>query len=90
MRYSNEVGDRALGLYAGHEHIEVSKDLLSDVVMQIVNNSEEDGYDDVQANDFAVAGLLKLFMETSNGLGLHRLEYDLQKLSVDYGVSSLK
>ena len=88
MRYDNEMGNRALGMYVNNEHVEVSKDLLTDVLKQIIKNSEIDGHDEVCANDYAVAGLFKILIDTSNDLGLHRLQHDLQRLSVDYGLSN--
>ena len=32
MRYDNEFGKRALGIYANHEHVVVSKELLTEIV----------------------------------------------------------
>ena len=87
MKYSNEMGDRALGMYVNHENVKVSKELLIDLVQQIVKNAEADDFDEMIANDFAVAGFLKLLMNTSHDLGFHRLQHDLQKLSLSYDLS---
>ncbi len=88
MRYDNIMGNRALGMYVNSENVDVSKELLIDLITQIVKNAEEDGFDEVSANDFAIAGLFKILIDTSNDLGLHRLQHDLQRLSVDYGLSN--
>ena len=87
MKCDNEMGDMALGMYINHENVLVSKELLIDLVQQIVKNAEADDYDEMSANDFAVAGFLKLLMDTSHDLGLDRLKYDLQKLSLNYDLS---
>tara|TARA_Y100000591_G_C21811135_1_gene687976 strand:- start:519 stop:809 length:291 start_codon:yes stop_codon:yes gene_type:complete len=87
MKCNNEMGDRALGMYVNHENVAVSKELLIDLVQQIAKNSEIDGCDEMEANDFAIAGLLKLLMDTSHDLCLYRLQYDLQKLSLNYDLS---
>ena len=87
MKCNNEMGDRALGMYVNHENVTVSKELLIDLVQQIAKNAKVDDFDDMTANDFAVAGFLKLLMDTSHDLGLDRLQYDLQKLSLNYDLS---
>ena len=90
MKYSNEMGDRALGMYINNENVEVSKELLIDLVQQILKNAEDDDFDEMTANNFAVAGFLKLLMDTSNDLGFHRFQHDLQKLSLSYDLSYCK
>ena len=90
MRYNNECGERALGLYANHEHVVVAKELLSEIINQIVEDGDKDGLDDIDVHDHAVAGLINLFMEVANNSGYIRLQRDLQDLSVDHGLSSLQ
>lgn len=90
MRYNNECGERALCLYANHEHVVVAKELLSEIINQIVEDGDKDGLDDIDVHDHAVAGLINLFMEVANSSGYIRLQRDLQGLSVDYGLSSLQ
>ena len=87
MKYNNEMGNRALGMYVNAEHVEVSKELLINIIQQVVKNAEVDSFDEMAANDFAVAGFLKLIMDTSHDLGFHMLQHDLQKLSVNYDLS---
>lgn len=89
MRYNNEMGDRALGLYVNNEHVEVAKDLLSDVLKQIDVNCNEDGYDECDVSDFVVAGLVMLVMDVAEQNGYHQLMHDLQELAVDHGLSHL-
>ena len=86
MKRSNEMGDTALDMYVNSEHVDVSKELLIDIVNQIVNNAEVDGFDEMSSNDFAVAGFLKLLMDTSHDLGFHKLQHDLQKLYTHYDI----
>ena len=88
MIYDNEMGNRSLGIYVNHEHVVVAKDLLSEIMTQIENNCVEDGLDDYDAADHVVAGLVNLIMDVSENNGYHQLMYDLQKLSVKYGLSN--
>ena len=87
MRYINDTGNRALGMYVNAEHVDVSKELLIDIVERIVKNCLDDDFDDMAADDHAVAGMLNLFMEVANKTGYHRLQNDLQRLSLSYDLS---
>ena len=87
MRYDNEMGNRSLGMYVNAEHVNVSKELLIEVAQQIVKNCSNDGFDEMCADDHVVAGFLKLFMDVANETGYHRLQRDLQRLSVQYDLS---
>lgn len=89
MRFENEVGYRALHLYAGSEHVDVVKALLIDILKQLDKNCEEDGLDEVDVNNHAVAGLMQIFMDVAQDSGYHKLLHDLQYLAVDYGLSHL-
>jgi len=84
MRYKNEMGNRALGMYVNSEHVDVSKELIIDIVRQIVKNCYNDGFDEIEADDYSEAGMIKLFMEVANEIGYHRLQRDLQRLSIGY------
>ena len=86
MRCKNEMGTRALGMYVNSAHVEVSKELLIEIVQQIVNNCHNDGFDEMCSDDHAVAGLLKLFIDTANETGYHMLQRDLQKLYAHYDI----
>ena len=90
MRYNNECGERALGLYANHEHVVVVKELLSEIINQIIEDGTKDDLDEIEVHDHAVAGLTSLFMEVASNSGYIRLQRDLQDLSVDYGLSKLQ
>ena len=87
MRYINDTGNRALGMYVNAEHVDVSKELLTDVIQQITKNCYNDGFDEMAVDDHAVAGMLNLFMEVANKTGYHRLQSDLQRLSLSYDLS---
>ena len=89
MKYENECGKRALGIYANHEHVVVAKDLLTEIINQIIEDGTKDDLNETEVHDYAVAGLMNLFMTVANNSGYLRLERDLQDLSVDYGLSSL-
>jgi hypothetical protein len=83
MRYKNEVGERALGLYADHEHVVVAKQLLTEIINQIIEDGIKDDLDEIEVHDHAVAGLMNLFMEVADSsgyLGYLRLEKDIQDL----------
>ena len=87
MKYDNECGERALGMYADYEHVKVFSDLLSEIIKQIAINAEDDDMDVHDVGDHCVAGMLKLFIEGADMSGYHMLMYDLQELSVKYGLS---
>ena len=89
MKYDNECGKRALGIYANHEHVVVVKELLTEIVNQIIEDGTKDDLDEIDVHDHAVAGLMNLFMDVANNSGYLRLEKDLQDLSVEHGLSSL-
>lgn len=89
MKYENEVGCKALGLYAGVEHVDVAKKLLTEIVIQIIEDGSKDGLDQEDVHEHAVAGLMLLFMDVAEGTGYLRLEKDIQDLAVDYGISHL-
>ena len=86
-RYENEVGYKALGLYADAEHVEVAKSLLKDILHQINANCYEDGLDELDTADHVGAALLHLIMavaeETQHIHGQHRMVMDLQDLTVE-------
>ena len=86
MKIKNEMGDRALGMYVNSEHVEVSKELLIEIVQQIIKNCHNDGFDETCSDDHAVAGLLKLFIDTAYETGYHMLQRDLQKLCAHYDI----
>jgi len=92
-RYKNEVGYKALDLYADAEHVEVAKALLKDIMHQINANCYEDGLDEFDIADHVGAALLHLVMdvaeETQNIHGQHRMVMDLQDLTVEYNLSHL-
>ena len=88
MRYNNDCGKRALGLYANHEHVEVSKELLTEVVNQIIEDCDKDGLDEIDVHDHAVAGLMLLFIDVADSCGYLKLAKDIQELSVDYNLSN--
>ena len=90
MNYDNEMSNRSLGMYADKEYIDVSKELLNEVVRQIDENCINDDLDEHDAADHAVAGLMQLFVDVSADNGYHQLMYDLQELSVKYGLSFIK
>ena len=89
MKYDNEVGERALGLYANHEHVVVAKELLTEVVNQIITDGTKDDLDEIDLHDNVVAGLILLFSDVADSSGYLRLSKDLQDLSVKYGFSHL-
>ena len=89
MKYDNEFGYRALGLYADHEHVEVSKELLNVIINQILENCEKDDLDELDVHDHAVAGLMLLFMDVASSAGYIKLMRDIQDLSVEHGLSHL-
>jgi|11BtaG_2_1085332.scaffolds.fasta_scaffold47355_2 hypothetical protein len=89
MRFKNEVGYKALNLYANKEHVEVVKALLIDILKQLDKNCEEDGLDKVDVCDHSVAGLIQIFMDVAQDSGHHKLLHNLQYLAVDYGLSHL-
>ena len=86
MRYENETGNRALGMYVNSEHVDVSKELLIDIIQQIVKNCYNDGFDEICSDDHAVVGMIKLFMDVADETGYHRLQSDLQKLYTHYDI----
>lgn len=86
MKNENEMGTRALSMYANSEHVDVSKELLIEIIQQIVKNCHDDSFDEMTVDDHAVAGLLKLFIDTANETGYHRLQRDLQKLYTHYDI----
>ncbi len=90
MRYNNECGEKALGLYANHEHVVVAKEMLTEIISQIIEDGTKDGLVLDEVDDHVVAGLMLLFMDVAEGYGYHRLLKNLQDLSVDYGLSSLQ
>tara|TARA_B100000212_G_scaffold102737_1_gene75796 strand:+ start:590 stop:868 length:279 start_codon:yes stop_codon:yes gene_type:complete len=87
MKFSHEIGDRSLGMYVEHEHVKVFSDLLSEIIKQITVNAEDDDMDVHDVGDHCIAGMLKLFIEGADASGYHMLMYDLQELSVKYGLS---
>jgi hypothetical protein len=93
MKYDNEVGYKSLNLYANKEHVEVSKELLLQIIKQILKNCKKDCLDefdvDCTVNDHAVAGLLLLFMEVASDAGYIKLVHDLQYLAINYDLSHL-
>ena len=88
MRYDNEVGERALGMYANHEHVVVAQDLFTEIINQIIGDAAKDDLDEVEVDDHAVAGLMLLVMNVCNSNGYLRLEKDIQDLAVKYGIAS--
>ena len=92
-RYENEVGYRALDLYADAEHVKVAKALLIDIMHQVNANCYEDGLDEFDVADHVSAVLLHLVMEVAESAqnihGRHRMVMDLQDLTVEYGLSHL-
>ena len=89
MRYDNWCGERALGLYVNHEHVVVAKELLSEIVNQIIEDGTKDGLDETDVHDHVVAGLILLFSDIADSEGYLRLSKDLQDLSVKNGLSHL-
>lgn len=89
MRYDNECGERALGMYANHEHVVVAKELLSEIVNQIVEDGTKDDLDEIDVHDHVAAGLILLFSDIADSEGYLRLSKDLQDLSVKNGLSHL-
>ena len=92
-RYENEVGYKALSLYANDEHVKVVKALLIDIMNQINKNCSDDGLDEIDVSDHVGAALLHLVMdvaeETQHIHGQHRMVVDLQDLTVKYGLNHL-
>ena len=86
MKNKNEMGNRALNMYVNSEHVDVSKELLIEIVQQILKNCRNDGFDEMCSDDHVVSGLLKLFIDTANETGYHRLQHDLQKLYTHYDI----
>ena len=86
MKNGNEMGTRSLSMYVNSEHVDVSKELLIEIIQQIVKNCYNDGFDEICSDDHAVAGFLKLFIDTANETGYHRLQRDLQKLYTHYDI----
>ena len=84
MRYDNEFGKRALGLYANHEHVVVAKELLTEVVNQILEDGIKDDLDEIGVHDHAAAGLMLLFTDVASSCGYLRLAQDIQELAVNY------
>ena len=93
MRYKNEVGYRALELYADHDHVVTAKQLLVDIMHQLNTNCVNDGLDEFDVADHVAAGLLHLTMDvieaTQHVHGRHRFLSDVQDLAVEYGLSHL-
>ncbi len=79
MKNKNEIGARALNMYADKEYVDVSKKLLNEVVKQIDENCINDGLDEHDAADYAVAGLIQLLMDVAVDNGSPQLMYDLIK-----------
>ena len=84
MRYDNECGKRALGIYANHEHVVVAKELLTEIINQILEDGEKDDLDEIEVHDYAVAGLMLLFTDVASTSGYLRLAKDIQELAVNY------
>ena len=87
MKYDNECGKRALGIYADHEHVVVAKELLTEIINQILEDGAKDDLNEIEVHDYAVAGLINLFMAVADSSGYLRLEKDIQDLAVKYGLS---
>ena len=92
-RYQNEVGYKALNLYANNDHVVTAKQLLVDIMQQLNTNCANDGLDEFDVADHVAAGLLHLTMDviesTQHIHGQHRLLSDVQDLTVEYGLSHL-
>ena len=84
MRYDNECGKRALGIYANHEHVVVAKELLTEIINQIIEDGEKDDLDEIEVHDYAVSGLMLLFTDVASTSGYLRLAKDIQELAVNY------
>lgn len=84
MRYDNEVGKRALGIYANHEHVVVAKELLTEIVNQILEDGIKDDLDEIGVHDHAAAGLMLLLTDVTSSCGYLRLARDIQELAVNY------
>ena len=84
MRYDNECGKRALGIYANHEHVVVAKELLTEIINQILEDGEKDDLDEIEVHDYAVSGLMLLFTDVASTSGYLRLAKDIQELAVNY------
>ena len=85
MRYVNNVSKRALELYVDSEHVDVSSELLIEVVEQIQKNANaEENLSEVDVAEYAVAGLMQIIMDVADCTGHHRLYHDLQMLSLEY------
>ena len=84
MRYDNECGKRALGIYADHEHVVVAKELLSVIINQILEDGIKDDLDEIGVHDHAAAGLMLLFTDVASTSGYLRLAKDIQELAVNY------
>lgn len=84
MRYDNECGKRALGIYADHEHVVVAKELLTEIINQILEDGEKDDLDEIEVHDYAVSGLMLLFTDVASTSGYLRLAKDIQDLAVNY------
>ena len=92
MRYEN-VGYKALDLYAESEHIDVAKQLLKQIMLQINKNCIKDGLDELDVADHVGAGLMQLIMDVGEDTqyihGQHRLVMDIQDLTVKYNLNHL-
>ena len=84
MKYDNECGKRALGIYADHEHVVVAKELLTEIINQILEDGEKDDLDEIEVHDYAVSGLMLLFTDVASTSGYLRLAKDIQELAVNY------
>ena len=63
MRYVNNVSKRALELYVDSEHVDVSSELLIEVVEQIQKNvNAEENLSEVDVAEYAVAGLMQIII----------------------------
>lgn len=89
MRYKHFIGERALRLYAKAEYVDVAKELLIEIINQIVVEGNKDGLDDTAVHDHSVAGLILLCSDIANDFGYLKLSKDLQDLSVKHGLSHL-
>ena len=86
MRFNNETGNRALGLYVNAEHVDVSKELLIEIVQQIAKNCYNDGFDEIFLNNIGQPNKLFRILD-NNKLEQLELTNALEKTGLGTGAA---
>jgi len=75
-----DLGSQALNYYVDKERIDICQALISDIIDQILINTEKDDIPEQESHELVIAGIIKMFREEVERSGYHSLSYELKSI----------